>query len=66
MFEVTEDGRYTLVLVFEAKALELSDFEQRQVKFINFYRVVFEFSVNLLYISYVSPCSLSYKIPRYS
>ncbi|KAL0343334.1 UNVERIFIED_CONTAM: Thylakoid membrane protein [Sesamum angustifolium] len=26
--EVTEDGKYCLVLVFEAKALELSDFEQ--------------------------------------
>jgi len=30
--EVTEDGKYSLVLVFEAKALELSDFEKRQVK----------------------------------
>ncbi|MBA0653309.1 hypothetical protein Goklo_020501, partial [Gossypium klotzschianum] len=28
--EVTEDGKYCLVLVFEAKALELSDFEKRQ------------------------------------
>ncbi|CAO2150356.1 unnamed protein product [Urochloa humidicola] len=31
--EVTEDGKYSLVLVFEAKALELSDFEKRQAKF---------------------------------
>ncbi|KAL2932552.1 hypothetical protein RDABS01_023844, partial [Bienertia sinuspersici] len=29
--EVTEDGKYCLVLVFEAKALQLSDFEKRQV-----------------------------------
>ncbi|XP_072086273.1 uncharacterized protein [Arachis hypogaea] len=29
--EVTDDGKYSLVLVFEAKALQLSDFEQRQV-----------------------------------
>ncbi|KAD2805723.1 hypothetical protein E3N88_39100 [Mikania micrantha] len=28
--EVTEDGKYCLVLVFEAKALELADFEKRQ------------------------------------
>ncbi|KAG8478057.1 hypothetical protein CXB51_027380 [Gossypium anomalum] len=28
--EVTEDGKYCLVLMFEAKALELSDFEKRQ------------------------------------
>ncbi|PIN08886.1 hypothetical protein CDL12_18540 [Handroanthus impetiginosus] len=35
--EVTEDGRYCLVLVFEAKALELSDFEQRQAKFASFF-----------------------------
>ncbi|KAL7221530.1 hypothetical protein ACSBR1_023478 [Camellia fascicularis] len=28
--EVTEDGKYCLVLVFEAKALQLSDFERRQ------------------------------------
>ncbi|KAI3791716.1 hypothetical protein L2E82_05578 [Cichorium intybus] len=27
---VTEDGKYCLVLVFEAKALELADFEKRQ------------------------------------
>ena len=32
MFQVTEDGKYCLVLVFEAKALQLSDFEKRQVK----------------------------------
>lgn len=30
-FQVTEDGKYCLVLVFKAKALQLSDFEQRQV-----------------------------------
>jgi hypothetical protein len=30
--QVTEDGKYSLVLVFESKALELSDFEKRQVK----------------------------------
>lgn len=35
--EVTEDGRYCLVLVFEAKALKLSDFEQRQAKFTSFF-----------------------------
>ncbi|XP_042441837.1 thylakoid membrane protein slr0575-like [Zingiber officinale] len=35
--EVTEDGRYCLVLVFEAKALRLSDFEQRQAKFTSFF-----------------------------
>lgn len=35
--EVTEDGRYSLVLVFEAKALELSDFEKRQAKFQSFF-----------------------------
>ncbi|KAL0332497.1 UNVERIFIED_CONTAM: Thylakoid membrane protein [Sesamum calycinum] len=35
--EVTEDGKYCLVLVFEAKALELSDFEQRQAKFASFF-----------------------------
>ncbi|KAF2313757.1 hypothetical protein GH714_013219 [Hevea brasiliensis] len=29
--EVTEDGKYCLVLVFEAKALQLSDFDKRQV-----------------------------------
>lgn len=29
--QVTEDGKYCLVLVFEAKALQLSDFEKRQV-----------------------------------
>ncbi|KAG5535259.1 hypothetical protein RHGRI_023144 [Rhododendron griersonianum] len=29
--EVTEDGRYCLVLVFKAKDLQLSDFEKRQV-----------------------------------
>lgn len=31
LFQVTEGGKYCLVLVFEAKALQLSDFEQRQV-----------------------------------
>ncbi|KAF3443909.1 hypothetical protein FNV43_RR13599 [Rhamnella rubrinervis] len=35
--EVTEDGRYSLVLVFEAKALQLSDFEKRQAKFTSFF-----------------------------
>lgn len=35
--EVTEDGKYCLVLVFEAKTLELSDFEKRQVKFTSFF-----------------------------
>ncbi|XP_022862603.1 uncharacterized protein LOC111382796 isoform X1 [Olea europaea var. sylvestris] len=35
--EVTEDGKYRLVLVFEAKALQLSDFEQRQAKFTSFF-----------------------------
>ena len=29
-----EDGKYCLVLVFEAKALQLSDFEKRQVNLI--------------------------------
>ncbi|KAL2485444.1 acclimation of photosynthesis to environment [Abeliophyllum distichum] len=35
--EVTEDGKYCLVLVFEAKALQFSDFEQRQAKFTSFF-----------------------------
>ncbi|XP_058091408.1 uncharacterized protein LOC131237580 isoform X3 [Magnolia sinica] len=35
--EVTEQGKYCLVLVFEAKALQLSDFEQRQAKFASFF-----------------------------
>nr|XP_043617770.1 thylakoid membrane protein slr0575 [Erigeron canadensis] len=35
--EVTEDGKYCLVLVFEAKALELTDFEKRQQKFASFF-----------------------------
>ncbi|GMH04299.1 hypothetical protein Nepgr_006138 [Nepenthes gracilis] len=35
--EVTEDGKYSLVLMFEAKALQLSDFEQRQAKFASFF-----------------------------
>lgn len=35
--EVAEDGKYCLVLVFEAKALELSDFEKRQAKFASFF-----------------------------
>ncbi|KAK7381107.1 hypothetical protein VNO78_33631 [Psophocarpus tetragonolobus] len=35
--EVTQDGKYCLVLVFEAKALQLSDFEQRQAKFASFF-----------------------------
>lgn len=35
--EVTDDGKYSLVLVFQAKALELSDFEKRQAKFTSFF-----------------------------
>ncbi|XP_068643486.1 uncharacterized protein [Aristolochia californica] len=35
--EVTQDGKYSLVLVFQAKALQLSDFEQRQAKFASFF-----------------------------
>ncbi|MED6160642.1 hypothetical protein PIB30_053290 [Stylosanthes scabra] len=35
--EVTNDGKYSLVLVFEAKALQLSDFERRQAKFTSFF-----------------------------
>ncbi|KAL5231588.1 hypothetical protein ABZP36_030364 [Zizania latifolia] len=35
--EVIDDGKYSLVLVFEAKALELSDFEKRQAKFTSFF-----------------------------
>ncbi|WKA11367.1 hypothetical protein VitviT2T_028873 [Vitis vinifera] len=35
--QVTEDGKYCLVLVFEAKALQLSDFEKRQAKFASFF-----------------------------
>ncbi|XP_031398870.1 uncharacterized protein LOC116209382 [Punica granatum] len=35
--EVTEEGKYCLVLVFEAKDLQLSDFEQRQAKFASFF-----------------------------
>ncbi|GAB2261093.1 hypothetical protein Droror1_Dr00011948 [Drosera rotundifolia] len=35
--EVTEDGKYALILVFEAKALQLSDFDQRQAKFASFF-----------------------------
>ncbi|KAJ8641813.1 hypothetical protein MRB53_018507 [Persea americana] len=35
--EVTEDGKYCLVLVFEAKALQLSEFEKRQAKFASFF-----------------------------
>ncbi|KAJ3683439.1 hypothetical protein LUZ60_013666 [Juncus effusus] len=35
--EVTEEGKYSLALVFEAKALELSDFEKRQAKFTSFF-----------------------------
>ncbi|KAJ8558372.1 hypothetical protein K7X08_005138 [Anisodus acutangulus] len=31
--EVTEDGKYCIVLAFRAKALQLSDFEKRQAKF---------------------------------
>ncbi|KDP32933.1 hypothetical protein JCGZ_12964 [Jatropha curcas] len=35
--EVTGDGKYCLVLVFEAKALQFSDFEKRQAKFASFF-----------------------------
>ncbi|XP_061364354.1 uncharacterized protein LOC133307811 [Gastrolobium bilobum] len=35
--EVTQEGKYCLVLVFEAKALQLSDFERRQAKFTSFF-----------------------------
>ncbi|KAH7686191.1 hypothetical protein IHE45_04G087700 [Dioscorea alata] len=35
--QVTADGKYCLVLVFEAKALQLSDFEQRKAKFTSFF-----------------------------
>ncbi|CAI0451130.1 unnamed protein product [Linum tenue] len=35
--EVTDDGKYCLVLAFEAKALQLSDFEKRQAKFTSFF-----------------------------
>lgn len=35
--EVTNDGKYCLVLEFEAKSLELSDFEKRQAKFTSFF-----------------------------
>ncbi|KAL7141725.1 hypothetical protein ABFS83_08G072600 [Erythranthe nasuta] len=35
--EVTEDGKYSVVLVFEAKALEFSDFKRREAKFTSFF-----------------------------
>ncbi|KAI5063268.1 hypothetical protein GOP47_0022257 [Adiantum capillus-veneris] len=35
--EVTTEGKYSLVLVFEAKALELKDFTERQAKFASFF-----------------------------
>ncbi|KZV40544.1 hypothetical protein F511_29370 [Dorcoceras hygrometricum] len=35
--EVTENGLYCLTMVFAAKALSLSDFEQRQAKFTSFF-----------------------------
>ncbi|BBM98349.1 hypothetical protein MPTK1_1g12820 [Marchantia polymorpha subsp. ruderalis] len=35
--EVSQDGFYTLVLVFEAKALKLPEFETRQAKFTSFF-----------------------------
>jgi len=35
--EVRGEGRYTLTLVFEAKNLKLSDFEDRQAKFQSFF-----------------------------
>lgn len=35
--EVSAEGKYTLVLVFQAKALELNDFIERQAKFASFF-----------------------------
>ncbi|CAM6099765.1 unnamed protein product [Calypogeia fissa] len=35
--EVTGDNKYTVVLVFAAKALKLDDFKQRQAKFTSFF-----------------------------
>ncbi|XP_057849291.2 uncharacterized protein LOC131060162 isoform X3 [Cryptomeria japonica] len=35
--EVTTEGNYSLALVFESKALQLTDFEQRQAKFASFF-----------------------------
>ncbi|KAJ7533067.1 hypothetical protein O6H91_13G031500 [Diphasiastrum complanatum] len=35
--EVNQHGKYALVLVFEAKALKLKDFEERQAKFTSFF-----------------------------
>ncbi|KAF6137248.1 hypothetical protein GIB67_036285 [Kingdonia uniflora] len=35
--EVTEDGKYSLVMVFKAKDLQLSDFEKRQAKIASFF-----------------------------
>ncbi|XP_077253220.1 acclimation of photosynthesis to environment isoform X2 [Tasmannia lanceolata] len=35
--EVTQDGKYCLVLVFDAKALQLSDFEKRREKIASFF-----------------------------
>ncbi|KAL3684903.1 hypothetical protein R1sor_002925 [Riccia sorocarpa] len=35
--EEVQDGFYTLVLLFEAKALKLADFESRQAKFTSFF-----------------------------
>ncbi|MCO5573316.1 hypothetical protein L7F22_027085 [Adiantum nelumboides] len=35
--EVSTEGKYCLVLVFEAKALELKDFTERQAKFTSFF-----------------------------
>nr|ABK22874.1 unknown [Picea sitchensis] len=35
--QVTAEGKYSLVLVFEAKALQLTDFEQRRAKFASFF-----------------------------
>ncbi|MCO5567770.1 hypothetical protein L7F22_021465 [Adiantum nelumboides] len=35
--EVSTEGKYCLVLVFEAKALELKDFTERQAKFASFF-----------------------------
>ncbi|RRT85668.1 hypothetical protein B296_00008575 [Ensete ventricosum] len=50
--QVTEDGKYCLVLVFEAKALKLSDFEQRQVYHLfhfNYYLLTIELHIDLTF-----------------
>ncbi|CAI0547683.1 unnamed protein product [Linum tenue] len=48
--EVTDDGKYCLVLEFEAKALTLSDFEKRQAKFTSFFGPDITAEVGELYI----------------